>query len=212
MSVAGIGSSNFFSSYGSQNSQSPLQQIRSGFQQLGQDLQSGNVTQAQQDFSALTQSFQAGNPNASAAATVAAATNASATSATAASTVSQEFSQLGQDLQSGNLASAQQDFSTLQTDLQQQLSTAGAGGHHHHFRPHQPQDSSSQQTNPIAQVFNQLTQFLQAGNLSGAQTAYSSLQADLQQIEGFSLGGSNGVVNAAAQTAASAAGSLSVNA
>jgi outer membrane protein assembly factor BamD (BamD/ComL family) len=210
MSIAGIASSNFLSSYATQNSQSSFQQIRSAFQQLGTDLQSGNLSQAQQDFSSLAQDFQGAGANASTAATTAAAANSSTTSATAASTVSQAFSQLGQDLQTGNLAAAQQDFTSLQTDLSQTSAPAAGGHHHHHFHTEQSQSSSSSpSTNPIVQVFNQLTQFLQAGNLSGAQTAYSALQADLQQIGGLVEQGTSA---GAAIAGATAAGSLSVNA
>ena len=62
--------------------------------------------------------------------------------------VRQEFQQLGQDLQSGNLSAAQADFATLQ-----QLS------------PQANSTSSSPSTNPIAQEFNQLSQDLNPGTL-----------------------------------------------
>ena len=52
MSVAGILSSSLFN-YSIQSAQSKLQQSRQVFQQLGQDLQSGNLPAAQTDFAAL---------------------------------------------------------------------------------------------------------------------------------------------------------------
>jgi len=49
-----------------------------------------------------------------------------------------EFQQLGQDLQSGNLSAAQQDYSTVQQDLQHQFSSNVSGRHHHHHHFQSP--------------------------------------------------------------------------
>ncbi len=84
----------------------------------------------------------------------------------------QEIQQLGKDLSAGNLSGAQQDFSAIQQDIQSQ-----GGGHHHHAHA---QDSSGAQQNPIAELFNELGQALQSGNLSAAQQAYTTLQQDFQ--------------------------------
>jgi hypothetical protein len=54
MSVAGISSIN---STQLANFQSNFQRVQSEFKQLGQDLQSGNLTQAQADFVTLSQSL-----------------------------------------------------------------------------------------------------------------------------------------------------------
>ena len=188
MSVTGIGSSILSTLSGLQNQQSPFQQIKSEFQQLGQDLQSGNLTQAQSDFTTLTQNlsnvFQGGT-NAATSATTAANTAAATTSP-----ILQAFNQLGQDLQSGNLQAAQQDFTNIQQDAQQ--AAPQVGGHHHHHHAESSQDSSSsQQSNPIVQAFSQLSQTLQTGNLQGAQQAYSALQSDLQQIGGLNSSGAS---------------------
>lgn len=86
----------------------------------------------------------------------------------------QDFAQLGQDLISGNLSGAQQDYSSLRQDLQD-----GAGRaislflHHHHL------GGLGQRTdqNPLQQLLTQLGQDLSSGNLSAAQQAYSKLQA-----------------------------------
>ena len=67
MSIIGILSSNLFSAGAAQNTQSSqntsvqFQQIKTEFQQLGQDLQSGNLTQAQSDFTTLSQNLSAVN-------------------------------------------------------------------------------------------------------------------------------------------------------
>ncbi|MGC1785730.1 MAG: hypothetical protein WA718_03245, partial [Terriglobales bacterium] len=72
-----------------------------------------------------------------------------------------------------------QDFSTIQQDFQNAQSQAPAqgGGHHHHHA-----FSGQSSTSPLAQLFSQLGQALQTGNLSSAQQAYSTLQQDFQQF------------------------------
>ena len=115
MSIIGILSSNLFSAGAAQNTQSNqsnptvFQQIKTEFQQLGQDLQSGNLTAAQSDFTTLSQNLSGASQSS--------ATTAS--SATGNTPLAQAFAQLGQDLQSGNLSSAQQAYSSLQQDFQQ---------------------------------------------------------------------------------------------
>ena len=119
-----------------------------------------------------------------------------------------ELQQLGQDLQSGNLPAAQKDFTNLQLDLQQDSNPQVEGSHHRHQHAESSQ-VSSQQGNPIAQAFRTLAQDLQAGNLSGAQSAFATLQNDLQQIGGFLTAGSNGTSSTAVP---SSTGSLNVTA
>jgi outer membrane protein assembly factor BamD (BamD/ComL family) len=215
MSIIGILSSNLFSAGAIQNTQSSqktpstFQQIKTEFQQLGQDLQSGNVSAAQSDFTTLSKNlstlFQ----------TPAATTTATATATNpSASPLATAFAQLGQDLQSGNLQAAQQDYSTVQQDAQQQSASQQVSGHDGHHRHHtessqSSSSSSSQQTNPINQAYSALAQDLQAGNLSGAQSAFSALQNDLQQIGGFLPAGSNSATGAAAP---SSTGNLNVTA
>jgi outer membrane protein assembly factor BamD (BamD/ComL family) len=70
-----------------QSGQGKFQQVQSEFQQLGQDLQAGNLTQAQQDYLTLSQNF----PNAQ---------TATATStATSSNPIAQAFTALQQDLE-----------------------------------------------------------------------------------------------------------------
>lgn len=157
MSVSGISSSSLFDLIDSTSAQSQKQQVQQEVQQLGKDLSAGNLSAAQADFATL----QKNDPQAS-----------SATSSTSNNPIAQAFQQLAQDLQSGNLSGAQQDFSTIQQDIQSQGS-----GHHHHSHP---QDSSATQQNPVAQLFSELGQALQSGNLSAAQQTYTTLQQDFQ--------------------------------
>src|ERR1700722_18100352 len=240
MSIVGILSGNFYSTNGAQdtagaaqNSQkdhSKSQQIKAEFQQLGQDLQSGNLAQAQTDYATLSQNFQGASQGAGASGAVAAAaatTGAAPTAAVtatatagavkSASSAAQAFAQLGQDLQAGNLQASQQDFTNLQQSLQQNANQAAQGQpHHHHHHVQSSQStasgtsgSSTLQTNPINVAFGTLGQALQAGNLSGAQAAFATLQTDLQQIGGFATPASSGTSSTAT---VSSAGTLHVSA
>src|ERR1017187_7408521 len=95
----------------------------------------------------------------------------------------QKMQQLGQALQSGNISAAQKDFSTLQQDLQNNLSTDHLHHHHHLSSGGGSGDSSNQ--NSLLQDLNQIGQSLTSCNLAGAQQAYATLQQQLQQ---FALG------------------------
>ena len=181
MSVSGIFSSSL-SAYNTQSIQSRMQQFQQEFQQLGQDLQSGNLSAAQSDFATLRQSGPQANSTASAQST---------------DPIVQAFNQLGTDLKAGNTTAAQQDYATIQQDFQNQA-TQSQGAHHHHHH----HGGGGSQENAISQMFQQLGQALQSGNLSAAQQAYGSLQQDLQQFA------SNGVT---AQGTSSSSGSSSVS-
>jgi hypothetical protein len=159
MSVSGISSSNLFD-YSTQDVQNKMKQIQQEFQQLGQDLQSGNLSAAQSDFATLQQLAPQNN---------------STSSAQSNNPIAQAFSQLSKDLQAGNLSAAQQDYSTIQQDFQNQA--AQMHGHHHHRH-----GGGGSGTNAISQLFDQLGQALQSGNLSTAQQVFSSLQQQLQQL------------------------------
>jgi hypothetical protein len=82
----------------------------------------------------------------------------------------QSISQLGKDLQSGNLSAAQSDFASLQAEFSQSSTTTGSSNN--------PVTGST--ASPIAQTFNQLDSDLQSGNLSAAQKDFSTVQQDLQ--------------------------------
>jgi hypothetical protein len=184
MSIVGILASNLFASGAAQSTQSTpnagnntskFQQIQKEFQQLGQDLQSGNLTQAQADYTTLSQDVPG----------LAQAKNSS-------NPLVQAFQQLGQDLQSGNLQAAQGDYANVQQDAQQAATQAHGHHRHHHHAEGSEESGSSQQTSGVQQAFSQLAQSLQAGNLSGAQSAFATLQNDLQQIGGLLPGFSSG--------------------
>ena len=154
MSVSGISNSNLFNPT-QQTTQSKMQQFQKEFQQLGQDLQSGNISAAQSDFVTLQ---QIGNSS----------TTSSAQSSTP---LAQAFNQLAQDLKSGNISAAQQDFTQIQQALRNQASQTR--GHHHHH---------GGEGGAMSQLFEQLGQALQSGDLSSAQMAYNSLAQAFPQL------------------------------
>ncbi len=168
MSVAGISASSLFN-LNSQSVQTRRQQLQQEFQQLGQDLQSGNLSAAQADFATLQ---QAGTQN-------------STSSSQSSHPLTQAFRQLASDLQSGNVKAAQQDFATIQQDLQNRA----AQGHHHHHH------GGGGEGAELNQTLQQLGQDLPSGSLSSPQQAYTSLQgefAQLTQSEGFALPAASG--------------------
>jgi hypothetical protein len=128
MSIAGIASTAFAQLA---NVQRNLRNVQSEFKQLGQDLQAGNLTQAQADFVTLSQSLasnqQTGAVTSSGSSPASPPTfvgpNAvnqppQANSASASHHrihFRQALSQLGQALQAGNLAAAQQAFATMES-------------------------------------------------------------------------------------------------
>ena len=128
MSVSGVLASNTLSQAW-QNWQA--QKVQSEFQQFGRDLQAGNLSQAQSDFSVLSQNvasrLQSSNSLSQALSFLRLAHHAhnhagvgsqGSTSSTQ-STMLQQFSSLGSALQAGNLAAAQAAYATIQQDLEQ---------------------------------------------------------------------------------------------
>jgi hypothetical protein len=154
MSISGILSSGFLQ----KQLGAPSTPYQQSIERLSKDLQSGNLSAAQSEFSSLQKAFA--QP----------ATGTAATStASISNLVAQAFNQLATDLKSGNLSAAQKDFSILQQDLEN-LGGPGATGssqHHHSLRA-----KIGDLTNP-----NSLLQNLTSGNLFAAQQAYEMLRA-----------------------------------
>src|SRR5208337_3190209 len=121
MSVAGITSIN---STQLANVQHNLQKVQNEFKQLGQDLQSGNLTQAQADFVTLSQSL-ASPPNFVGPTALTQSPQAHAASSSHHGVhLHRALSQLGQALQVGNLSAAQQAFAAME-QLWQQFGNSG---------------------------------------------------------------------------------------
>jgi hypothetical protein len=183
MSVSSISSSNLLPYYSTQDAQSRMKQFQQEFQQLGQDLQSGDLTAAQSDFATLQQLMPQNN---------------STSSAQSNNPIAQAFSQLSKDLQAGDLSAAQQDYSTIQQDFQNQA--AKMHGHHHHH------GGGGGETNAISQLMTQMGQALQSGDLSTAQSVFTSLQQELQQLS------QTGGLSSAQKSSQSSSTGISVNA
>lgn len=167
MAVGGILSSSIFQAL--QGGQNDYQTRRNEFQQLGQDLQGGNLTAAQQDFATLTQN----------------AAQAAQGAGNNANNIGQAFTALGQALQNGNLTQAQQDYANIQQDVQQQAQQIAGQLHRHHHHG----GGGGQESNQISQAFSSLGQALQSGNLSAAQQAYATIQQDFAGSAGGQYNG-----------------------
>ncbi len=195
MALAGILSSGLFalgSSSTPSTQQTTAQKLKQEFQQLGQDLQAGNLSAAQSDLAVLKQN---------------APQNSAVAGGQSSNPISQAFQQLSTDLQAGNLSAAQSDYSTIQQDFQSQA-TQGSGRHHHHGGGNDSGTTATgQSSNPISQLLSQLGTALQAGNLAAAQTAYSTLQQDFQQFAQ-----SGGLLAASSTLGQSGVSGFSVNA
>jgi len=125
MSISGISSTQNCYQTGSQ---SPVQGLGSNMQQLGAALQSGNLSSAQQAYSAVESSLtniQGGSAGGS-----------SGQGGSFLSQLQQSMSQIGSDLQSGNVSAASTAFTSLQQTLQGAAALSGQTGqvgyHHHH--------------------------------------------------------------------------------
>jgi hypothetical protein len=139
MSIAGIASTAFAQLA---NVQHNYQKVQSEFKQLGQDLQAGNLTQAQADFVTLSQSLASNQQTG--AVSSSGSSPASPPNFVGPNAVSQPpqansasgshhrihfrqaLSQLGQALQAGNLVAAQQAFATMAEIWQKFGSTAAS--------------------------------------------------------------------------------------
>jgi hypothetical protein len=150
MSVSGISN---VSPCQTEGVQSDFKKIKGEFEQLGKDLQTGNLKQAQADYATLQKDLPQGQQS----------TN---------SQLGQDFSALSKALQSGSLAAAQQAFAAVQSDVK---SAAQGHGHHHHHHA----DTQSAPTN-LSQDFTELGNDLKNGDIAAAQKAFSTLQNDLQ--------------------------------
>ena len=170
LAISGALVSHFLPSAHSGHSHGKSQQIKSDFEQLADDLQSGNLTGAQQDVSALNQDIPA-------------------TQQASSNPMLKSLGNVAQDLQSGNPSSAKQDFATLESNVQQ----AWALRPGNHTRVHTVPSGAGLGSATLGQDFDSLKQALQLGNISSARQAYSTLQTDMQQyLPGFTSGSSSG--------------------
>ena len=159
MSVSGISSTSFFDN-SSQSVQNKQAQIQKEFQQLGQDLQSGNTSAAQSDFTTLQKLVPKLN---------------SGSSPQSYDPLVKAFTQLGQDIQSGNTSAAQQDYAKIQQVFQNQAQQT-QGHHHHHGGGSGPAVPAVQTGNLTSaqQVYSTSPQDLQSAENGGQVSPQSS--------------------------------------
>ncbi|MGC2248243.1 MAG: hypothetical protein WA609_16670 [Terriglobales bacterium] len=168
-----------------QELQSFFQQRNSEVTQLGQDLSSGNVADAQQDFATLQSLGQSGpfaNGDAFAAGNVR----------------EQDFTAIGQALQSGDLAGAQQAFAQLESTFKNgsgggsdSIASAVSAADSAVTQTSASSSSSSSSSSSAQSIYqqlrdyyqqrtadvSQLSQDLASGNTANAQQDVSALQA-----------------------------------
>ncbi len=177
MSIAAVSSGSIY-----QELQSFFQQCNSEVAQLGQELSSGNVANAQQDFATL-QSLGQGGPF------------ANGDAFAAGKPREQDFTAIGQALQSGNLSGAQQAFAQPKALSRVAMDGNLIPSHRQHRPPPRrfPQTSASssstsastqslyQQVRAFYQQrradIGQLSQDLASGNTANAQQDVAALQA-----------------------------------
>jgi len=158
-------------------SPSTANQFTGDLNQLAQDLQSGNLSAAQQDF--VTLSEDALNGNGSSTANTAASgisTNLLSTIASSSSdstSFTSELNQLGSDVQNGDLTSAQQDLLALDSTALNAASAVSGGASAN------PATASSASANPNenAALIQAITQGIEAGDNSVVSSALSQLAA-----------------------------------
>jgi hypothetical protein len=184
MSISKISSnSDYYQNYSLNGSDSLKQKSQQDIKSLANALQSNDLSGAQNAFASLLQLLSTASSSANSqkqSTTVSASGSSNGTSS-----ITNDLSTLGQAIQSGNLTSAQNDFSKLMQDMQ-----AIGGGHHHHH--HHKMSASTKDTttaaatgastgtNSLANDLAILGQALQSGDLKSAGNAYSQLTQYMQ--------------------------------
>ena len=169
MSISAL-SFNLITDLSQQQRQNPFQQMRQDFSQLASALQSGDLSTAQSAYSNLEQLLQARQSGPT-----------SNTGSTPATTIQNDFASVGQALQSGSIDQAQTAFSQMQKDLAAFRQTPSAAPPaEDQYVPSTSQQQGLSLTQQVQQNFAQLNESLQSGDLTGAQSAFASLQQALQ--------------------------------
>jgi hypothetical protein len=129
MTISGVSSCSSYDPAMQQMS-SRFAQARQAFDDLGNALQSGDLSDAQSAFAALTQIGADGSQGANA-----------SRPADPNNPIANDLSAVGQALQSGDLKAAQSAFQKVQRDLQ----VSHRGRHHHHRREEVAQNTPAPQ-------------------------------------------------------------------
>jgi hypothetical protein len=161
MSASGI-SSSIPSANEGQSFLSKRVAIQKEFQQLGQDLTSGNLSAAQTDFTSLQQLVPKLN-------TVVGTQSTDSTDPRVAA-----FTKLETDIQSGDLSAAQKEYGNIQQIFQDRAEQR-QGDLRHHERGLTVGSGVESQTSQA------LSQAPQTDNISVAQQAFAALQTKMNQ-------------------------------
>lgn len=152
--------------------QNPIEEALQDYSLLANDIQNGDLADAQTAYSSLQQllqTFQGQNT----------------TSGSPNNALQSDFATLGQDIQSGNVSATQSAFAQLQTDLQaattaDAIPNTTAATSASATTDSQGQTQTLTPAQQVQQDYAQLASDLQNGNLSGAQTAFTALEQALQ--------------------------------
>ncbi len=227
MAVTGI-LSGLFGIGAAQGVQTAAQKLKQEFQQLGRRIWRREICRRRKDgFSRVAAGTGVQGSGASGGAPTGQGSTASAGSTTGSKArrrivgnpVTQAFQQLAQDLKSGKFCRRRNRiFSTLQQDSSGRggEESGGAGATRASASPagrRERRKPAAGSGNPISTLFSQLGQALQAGNLTAAQTAYGSLQADFAQFsQGDGLSTGTGSGTSSGTSTGSGAGGVSFDA
>ncbi|MFT3930468.1 MAG: hypothetical protein QM709_09260 [Spongiibacteraceae bacterium] len=152
MSVSTISANYGYSQIGSYQTSGNRNQHKNEMDALGEALQSGDLSAAQQVFSQMQQHAPGGAQQCG-------------SSGTSGDAVITEISALGQALAASDLSSAQSAFSALQSDFE---------------NAPPPPSSANNGGVDFESLLEQLSSALESGDLTAAQDAFSSLQDDVQ--------------------------------
>jgi len=221
MSTSGISSSGFsqldsllastdqfnseFKQLGSDLKNGNLAAAQEDFVTLSQEVLSSPFASSSASTSATASSTEASTATSStvAASTSAASTSTASTSSSSASAatgsgtqsalsaLAQDFQTLGQDLQSGDLAGAQQAFSQIQQAAQQGAQSIGGSHHRHHSHRHE--SSSGGSDSAASELQSLLTSISSASSSTSASSATATTGS-----------ATNSATNSATSTSASA--------
>jgi hypothetical protein len=159
-------------------------QFATDLNQLAKDLQSGNVSAAQQDYVTLSQHLENGATSSSATTASSGITvsllSSIAGSSSSLSAFTSELNQLGTDLNNGDLSSAQQDMLSLDsTALNAASSTTAATS--------AAASASSSNHGESAALIRAIVQAMGAGDTSAISTGLSQLASVSTSSQGASV-------------------------
>jgi hypothetical protein len=162
MSVSSVSSNiDLSQTYQTSGSSSRRLERQKDFNQLADALKSGDLSSAQQAFSAWQQLFATSSSNSQ-------TQTQTVQQGTVQNPVTADISALGQALQSGDLTTAQTDFTQLQKDIQ-----ALGKGHHHHKASASSQDAATAGTSSSSVDLDQLLTAIGVQKSSGTDTSGS---------------------------------------